>query len=141
MEKQALNEKVEIFDVRGRDVRVFVSPSRSSLRRCLADSKYDLLRGFTYGDDIFFWDAAKAIHHQVWRQVTDNSQDVCLFMFGGSLEAVMDDAAREYSTEFFTFLEDREMGYFYTAQTQALITHPAFERLFSVQEIDADLSR
>lgn len=134
--EQLLDESVEEFDVRGRDVRVFINPTKNSLRRLLGDSKYDLLRGFTCGSDIYFWDANDAIHNQIWRQVTDDSQDVTLFMFGGSLDAVIDDAKREYSQDFFTFLEDAEMGFFYTAQKHQLVNHPAFARLFFVQEIE-----
>ncbi len=136
LEQETLNEKVEEFEVRGRDVRVFVTPTRNGVRRALADSKYDLLRGFTCGNEIYFWDANSAIHHQIWRQVTDDAAGVTLFMFGGSLEAVIEDAKREYSQEFFTFLEDAEMGYFYTAQKHQLVNHPAFARLFLVQEVD-----
>ena len=139
LEKQDLNESVEYFNVRGRDVKVFITPTKSGVRRCLADSRYDLLRGFTHGSDIYFWDASQAIHHQIWRQVTDEPAGVCLFMMGGTLAAVIDDAKREYSTEFFTFLEDVDMGYFYTAQTHALVNHPAFVRFFLVQEIEVNL--
>lgn len=137
--ESVIEEGVEEFEVRGRDVRVFVNPTKNGLRRLLTDSKYDLLRGFTCGSDIFFWDANDAIHHQIWRQVTDDSAAVTLFMFGGSLEAVIDDAKREYSQEFFTFLEDAEMGFFYTAQKHQLVNHPAFARLFLVQEIEVSI--
>jgi hypothetical protein len=134
-----LTERAEQFDVRGRDVVVHSNPTANTLEALLANAQFGMVRGFAVNNDIFFWDASKAIHADIWRQVTDQFHEVRLFMMGFDLQTVVDDARREYEkANFFTFIEDPEVGFFYVAAGAEgdLMGNPAFQRMFNPRIID-----
>lgn len=134
-----LFEKAEKFDVRGRDVTVHINPHARALMALLQNAEYGLVRGFATPTDLYFWDANDAIHHQIWRQITDDPSDVIIFMMGFDLQTVIEDARREYGEEnHFTFIEDPRLGFFYVSTNveEKLLNNMPFGRMFNSRVID-----
>jgi hypothetical protein len=138
IEESLLNEKVERFEIRGRDVLVTINPTRNGTKALIERAKYGLARGFILQNDIYFWDASQAIHHQIWRQLTDVSTNVIPFMFALDLEVLKEDAAREYASPgHYAFIEDPDLGFIYADKSTVgqFMAHPRFQAIFQNAEI------
>lgn len=121
--KRMIAEHVERFEVRNREILVHVDPTARAVAGITDATRQKMVRGFVYDNHVYVWDAAKAIHQQIWSQITADGPSIGPFMVSASLDDLINDTTMELGQpgDFLFFQDEATKLYLYVMKSRSFV--------------------